>query len=85
GAEGVVHFANNGECSWNAFAKAIVELAGLNTSVAATSSGELDRPARRPAYSVLDLSRYQELTGHTARPWREALAEYLVRREVRSW
>jgi dTDP-4-dehydrorhamnose reductase len=82
GAEGVVHFANDGECSWNVFAKAIVELAGLNTSVAAISSGELDRPAKRPAYSVLDLSNYQKLTNHAPRSWREALAEYMVRREV---
>lgn len=83
GAEGVVHFANDGQCSWHAFARAIVELAGMTTPIAAISSDELMRAAKRPAYSVLDLSNYQMLTNHAPRSWRDALAEYMARREAR--
>ena len=29
--------------------------------------------ATRPAYSVLDLTEFERITGRTMRPWREAL------------
>ena len=37
----------------------------------------LGRPARRPAYSVLDTGKYERSTGRSIRPFREPLAEYL--------
>ena len=33
--------------------------------------------AMRPAYSVLDLSRFTKKTGITPRHWREALRDYV--------
>ena len=32
--------------------------------------------ATRPAYSVLDLSKFEQTTGRSMRPWREALREF---------
>ncbi len=81
GAEGTVHFANDGQCSWHAFATAIVASAGIDVPVAAISSEELNRPARRPRFSVLDLSKYREWTDHQPRPWRLALTDYMRRRD----
>jgi len=50
---GVYHVAAEGECTWAEFAKAIFEEAGLDCRVRPISTAELDRPAPRPAYSVL--------------------------------
>ena len=50
---GVYHVAAQGECTWAEFAEAIFEEAGLETRVRRISTGELRRPAPRPAYSVL--------------------------------
>ena len=76
-AEGTVHFANAEACSWFSFAQEIVRSAGLAAAVEPMTSDQLNRPARRPAWSVLDTGRYEQLTGRKPRPWREALKDYL--------
>ena len=81
GATGVYHFANRGEVSWNDFAREILWLAGrFDVAVDPTTSEELARPARRPAYSVLDTGKFERLTGRRIRHFRDPLAEYLARR-----
>lgn len=79
-ARGTLHFANAGSCSWHEFAKEIVRQAGFDVPVTAIPSSELGRPAPRPAYSVLDTSEYERVTGDHPRPWSEALGEYLSER-----
>jgi dTDP-4-dehydrorhamnose reductase len=74
GARGVHHVANDGECSWFEFASEIVRLSGLDCRVNPCSTAEFPRPAKRPGYSVLDLSGTTDLLG-PIRHWREALAE----------
>jgi len=82
GASGVFHFANRGEVSWYDFAKEILVLAGRpDVSVRPTTSAALARPAARPAYSVLDTTKYEGATGRPIRHFREPLLEYLARRE----
>jgi dTDP-4-dehydrorhamnose reductase len=84
GAAGIVHYANRGEVSWNAFAREIYRLAGHeDVSVEPITSADLKRPAVRPAYSVLSTERYETLTGKTPRDFREPLAEYLDKRASR--
>ncbi len=81
GATGVYHFANRGEVSWNDFAREILWLAGRSdVAVDPTTAEALARPARRPAYSVLDSGKYERLTGRPIRHFRDPLAEYLARR-----
>ena len=81
GASGIYHFANRGEVSWNEFAREILWRAGLrDVEVEATTGDALGRPARRPAYSVLDTGKYERVTGRPIRSFREPLAEYLARR-----
>ncbi len=77
GATGTVHFANAGHCSRFEFATEIVKQAGLNVPVEPITTNHSDRPARRPAYSVLDLTRYVGITGCTPVLWTEALSAYL--------
>jgi dTDP-4-dehydrorhamnose reductase len=75
GARGLVHVTNAGSCSWRELAGAAIELAGLDVPVEPITTAELRRPAPRPAYSVLDTSRYRGLGLPPLRPWREALAD----------
>lgn len=76
-ARGVVHYADEDECTWFDFAKAIVEELGNPVEVRPVSTGEFPRPAKRPPYSVLSTERYERLTGVRPASWREGLREYL--------
>lgn len=76
-ARGVVHYADEDECSWYDFARAIVEETGASVTVKPVSTDEFPRPAKRPAYSVLSTERYERLTGLRPESWREGLRDYL--------
>ncbi len=67
---GLWHLAADGDCTWADFAEAIFEESGLDRRVRRISSAELERPAPRPAYSVLRSER----CGAPQLPhWREGL------------
>jgi dTDP-4-dehydrorhamnose reductase len=74
---GIYHVTNAGSCSWYVFAQRILAIAGSKTRVVPMSSERLARPARRPAYSVLDCSKFIRETGHRLRPWEQALEDYM--------
>ncbi|MCL6581677.1 MAG: dTDP-4-dehydrorhamnose reductase [Firmicutes bacterium] len=74
---GTYHLTNSGECSWFEFAQEIVGRVGLEGHLLPVSSSELDRPARRPAYSVLDNLVWRLEGEPPLRHYREALAEFL--------
>jgi dTDP-4-dehydrorhamnose reductase len=76
GATGVYHSTDGGECTWYEFAGAIVSGLGLPARVEPCTTAEFPRPAPRPAYSVLDISRTESLIG-ARRPWTECLADVL--------
>ena len=76
-ATGTFHATNEGSCTWHEFAQEICRLSGADVAVARTSSAELARPARRPAFSVLDTSRLAQAIGRRLPNWQDALARYL--------
>ncbi len=77
-AKGIFNITNSGECSWYQFAKNILELAGIKgVDVVPITSEELKRPARRPAYSILNCSKFKNTTNYNMRHWEEALKDYL--------
>lgn len=78
---GTHHFCNTGICSWNGFAAEIMRQAGITIPVKPMSSTELNRPAQRPAYSVLDTGRLTAQTGLKPRAWRDALRDCLLELE----
>jgi len=79
-ASGIYHVVNTGSTTWHDFALEVFRQAGLKVAVTAISSVEYQAPAPRPAYSVLDTTRYHALGGPAMPTWREALAEYFRRR-----
>jgi dTDP-4-dehydrorhamnose reductase len=73
-----VHASSSGSCTWHEFARAIADRAKPGAEVEPVLSAEYARPARRPAYSVLDKSRYEAWTGHRMPSWEEGLEAYLA-------
>jgi len=74
--EGTWHVAASGDCTWADFAEEIVRQAALSCDVRRITTAELDRPAPRPAYSVLRSER----DGAPVLPdWRDGLRECLER------
>ncbi|MDD2898810.1 MAG: dTDP-4-dehydrorhamnose reductase [Desulfuromonadaceae bacterium] len=84
GCRGIYHAANAEFCSWNDFATAIFEEAGLLVSVKPMTTAELNRPAQRPLYSTLECSKLASDTGFKPQPWRAALCEYMKLRTTTS-
>ncbi len=80
GATGIVHWANAGSCSRFELATEALEISGLAGGVAVQERPEPSGGLARPAYSVMDTSRYTALTGRTARAWQDALCEYIEER-----
>lgn len=75
---GVFHATNAGDCTWYEFALCILKLRGLKTPVAPLSSAAVQRPAQRPAYSVLDNGALLAAGAPPLRPWAEALRAFLT-------
>lgn len=73
--QGVLHVAGGGSCSWYELAREIVAMAGIDCEIKPSTSAEQNRPAPRPAYSVLRTERGGEAP--ELRPWREGLSEYM--------
>jgi dTDP-4-dehydrorhamnose reductase len=76
-ARGIVHYADEPECTWFDFARAIV---GDQATVMPVPSSAFPRPAKRPAYSVLSTERYERITGLKPESWEEGLRQYLQQR-----
>jgi len=75
----VFNLANEGTASWAEFAKTILELGGLSqVRVETITTGELQRPARRPLNSVLSLKKLELILGARLRPWKEALQDFIL-------
>ena len=80
GAEGTFHVTDGGECTWYEFTVAIAEKLGRTCAISPCTTAEFPRPAPRPAYSVLDLSKTEALLGPMP-DWRTNLADVLARLE----
>ena len=77
-ATGLYHAACEGTATWFAFASETLRLAGKSTRIVPCTTAEFPRPAKRPAYSVLDCSGLTRLRGRSLAPWREGLADFLA-------
>lgn len=78
-AWGTYHFAGSGATSWHGFAQLIVaaqaKKTGCNPPVEAITTAGYPTPARRPANSELDSSRFAATFGYRAQAWQVRAAE----------
>jgi dTDP-4-dehydrorhamnose reductase len=82
GRYGLYHVTNAGDCTWYEFAKAILELSGIDRPIEPVSTAFFKSAARRPSYSVLSNDKLAAAGVTPLRPWREALADYLSKRSA---
>lgn len=75
---GIFHYSNTGAITWFQFAQAIKEEAGLSTNVLPIPSSDFPTPAKRPAYSVMDVQDIATVFGVALKPWRESLKHCLA-------
>lgn len=79
-AFGIYHVVNGGATTWQALAVEVFRQAGLEVEVEPITTDQYGARAPRPAYSVLDTTKYHALPGRPAMPtWQEGLREYLGR------
>lgn len=72
---GTYHFSNEGVCSWFDFAHAIARLAShTDCRVLPCHSDEFPSPVTRPAFSVLDKTKFKHTFGTLIPHWTESLA-----------
>lgn len=83
-ANGILHLANRGECSWQEYAQWALDCChrfGVPMqakTVGAVSLGEMTNfVARRPIYTVLGTEKYARLADQAPRDWHDAVADYV--------
>ena len=76
---GIHHMAGGGSCSWYEFAMEIFRQSEVVTRVMASTTDMMERPAKRPANSVLGSGRSSPIT---LPDWQRGLADYLDRRDA---
>lgn len=76
---GVFHAAGGGACSWYELAVEVFDCAGVRCRVLPTTSERYQRPAPRPAYSVLGTERDD---APVLPPWQKGVAAYLSEKSV---
>jgi dTDP-4-dehydrorhamnose reductase len=83
-AQGILHLANSGACSWQEWAQYAIDVCdNLGVPLKAERVGKLlladmkNFVAQRPVHTVLSTAKFASLTGVQPRHWREAIAEYI--------
>ncbi|MHC4471855.1 MAG: dTDP-4-dehydrorhamnose reductase [Planctomycetota bacterium] len=83
GTVGIYHASSRGECTWFDFAAEILEQTGsADHPLSPIPSTKLDRPAPRPAYSVLRNLHLELTIGDTLPLWQDALERHLLEEGV---
>jgi dTDP-4-dehydrorhamnose reductase len=76
---GIYHAGAHGETTWYRFARRIYEGLGLKVLLEPCPTGDIRRPAPRPAMSALENRRLKGAGVDRMRDWEEALSEFLQR------
>lgn len=81
--QGLLHYGGLNSCSWYELARFSVERAyqlGMLESlprIVPIRTKDFPLPAQRPAYSVLDSTRFRQATGHAPMLWQAAVCGFL--------
>lgn len=74
---GILHFSNEGLCSWYDFAKEIIDFAGYSCDILPITTDKYPLPASRPHYSVMDKSKIKKTLNISIPHWKDSLMECL--------
>ena len=76
GRDGIYNCSGEGVCSWYDFTKEIASLAGHGgCDIRPCHSDEYPSKVRRPAYSVLDKTKFKETFGISVPYWKDSLKQ----------
>lgn len=82
-ANGIVHAANAGSTSWFDFANTIYDLVSPKLpnlkvkEILPQTSEQMERPAKRPKFSVLDCSKLRSILGRDLMAWQDGVKGHL--------
>ncbi len=78
GVHGLVHYGNREPVSWYGFAREIARYVApeARSTMLPVTTAEFPRPAPRPAYSVLDVARFEQAVGRPVETWQAGLGAY---------
>jgi dTDP-4-dehydrorhamnose reductase len=74
---GTIHYCNRDAVSWFGYATEIARFLAPGARISPVATSEFPRPAERPAYSVLDVRRFEDAVGRQVEPWISGLTAYL--------
>lgn len=78
GKTGIYHYSNEGVCSWFDFTKMIARYSGQTVcDIQPCHSDEFPSPVKRPAYSVLDKTKFKAIFGIEIPYWMISLTQML--------
>jgi dTDP-4-dehydrorhamnose reductase len=76
-ATGLFHVVNSGATTWYKFASELFRVAGQTLTLHSICASEYPTPSKRPAYSVLDTTKFSASTGDALPPWQIGIQEYV--------
>jgi dTDP-4-dehydrorhamnose reductase len=77
-ARGIFHVTSRGNITWYDFAVEILRQANKKVNVLAQDTKELNRPAPRPRFSTLALSKVESFLGKPCIDWKEGVKQHLA-------
>lgn len=78
---GTYHYTNLGQTTWYAFASQIMADAQINCKVLPITTEQYPTPAQRPAYSVLDKTKIQQVYHLNIPQWEDSLKTIIMKLE----
>ena len=73
----IYHYSNEGEISWNDFAKEIFKLAEIDCKVNPITTQQYPTPAQRPRNTLMDKDKIRSLFGTKQLFWKTSLVKYI--------
>ena len=77
----IYHYSNEGVTSWYDFAKAIMEVSGIQCYISPIETKDYPTPAKRPNYSLLNKSKIKKEFNITIPYWRDSLKDCIKKIE----
>ncbi len=76
------HYSNEGVASWYDFAYEILHMANVKTTLVPVDTKDFQRPAPRPAYSVLNKGKIKKFLGIEIPYWKDSLKKCLEQQKA---